>query len=106
YDQALYQTARISKTIRYVIPVSPGIYTVHLKFAELWQKEPGQRPMNIEINGKLFWKAWDPATVAGQVGMAIDLRAENITPDKDGQIILVISSAGENEAILQGLEIE
>jgi len=106
YDQALYQTARISKTLRYSIPVLPGIYTVHLKFAELWQKELSQRPMNIEINGKLFWEAWDPATVAGRVGMAIDLRAENITPDKDGLIILVISAVGENEAILQGIEIE
>jgi len=106
YDQALYQTARTGKTLRYSIPVSPGIYTIHLKFAELWNKDPGQRPMDIEINGNPFWKDWDPAAAAGKPGMAIDLRVENVTPDKDGYIILVISAVGDNKAILQGLEIE
>jgi hypothetical protein len=37
--------------------------------------------------------------------MAMDLRAENIVPDKEGKITLVIAAAGENEAILQGLQI-
>ena len=52
YDQRLYQTARAGKSFAYVLPVAPGIYKVHLKFAELWQSEAARRPMRIEINGR------------------------------------------------------
>jgi hypothetical protein len=79
---------------------------VHLQFAELWLKESGRRPMNIEINGQLRWQGWDPATAAGQMGMAADLRTEDIAPDKDGYITIRITAMGANDAILQGIEIE
>ena len=62
--------------------------------------------MNIEINGRRLWTNWDPLTAAGQAGMAANIRAEDITPDRDGFIQLRISSAGPNDAILQGIEIE
>jgi hypothetical protein len=91
YDQKLYQTARSGRSVSYKLPISPGLYIVHLKFAELWLKEPGQRPMNIEINGQLRWQGWDPATATGQMGMAADLRTEDIAPDKDGYISAVSS---------------
>ena len=106
YDQALYQTARSGKSISYSVPISPGLYSVHLKFAELWLKEAGQRPMNIEINGRPVRENWDPAQAAGQTGMAADIRAEDITPNKDGKITIHISATGANDAILQGIEIE
>ena len=106
YDQALYQTARSGKTIRYSIPVPPGLYTVHLKFAELWLKELGQRPMSIEVNGRVVHNNWDPAKAAGQIGMAADIRTENITPDKHNQITIQVTATGANDAILQGIEIE
>jgi hypothetical protein len=105
FDQAIYQTARTGKTLRYVFTVPPGLHEVQLKFAELWLNEIGKRPMHIDINGRRYWEAWDPGTAAGCLGMAMDLRAENIVPDKDGKITLVIAAAGENEAILQGLQI-
>jgi hypothetical protein len=106
YDQELYRTARTGRKIDYTFPVRPGLYTVHLKFAELWLKEPGKRPMDIEVNGRRVWKSWDPASAAGRLGMAADIRAEDITPDKDGHITLRLTSPGENGAILQGVEIE
>lgn len=106
YDQRLYQTARTGRTLQYRFAVPPGLYTVHLKFAELWLSEPGQRPMDIQINGRLFWKGWDPARAAGRVGMAADLRAEDITPDQEGAIVVTVTAAGAHEAIVQGLEIE
>jgi hypothetical protein len=105
YDQALYQTARSGRELRYELPAAPGLYTVHLKFAELWLQEPGQRPMDIEINGNPIQKSWDPAAFVGCTGMAIDLRAENITPDADDRIALVIRAAGEHDAILQAVEL-
>jgi len=106
YDQALYQTARSGREVVYSLTLAPGLYTVHLKFAELWLEEQGKRPIDIEINGRTLWKNWDPCTAAGEVGMAIDLRALNITPDGAGLITICIKSAGEHDAILQGIEVE
>lgn len=106
YDQALYQTARSGRTLSYAIPLPPGVYTAHLKFAELWQTETGQRPMNIEINGQRVRENWDPTTAAGQTGMAIDQRIEDVVPDSNGKISILLQGTGTNDAILQGIEIE
>jgi hypothetical protein len=106
HDQRLYQTARAGKIIAYRIPVTPGLYTVHLKFAELWLKERGKRPMDIEVAGRTIWKSWDPATAAEKPGMAADLRVDDVTPDRAGRITIRISAAGDEEAILQAIEIE
>jgi len=106
YDQALYQTARYAREIVYSLTVPPGLYTVHLKFAELWQEEPGKRPMDILINGRTLWASWDPCTAACETGMAIDLRTGNITPNNDGNITIRVTGIGDNGAILQGIEVE
>ena len=106
YDRGLYQTARTGKSFSYTLSLPPGLYSVQLKFAELWFKEPGKRPMNIEINGRRVREAWDPAQAAGELAMAADFRVEDVTPDKDGKIKIAISATGENEAILQGIGIE
>jgi hypothetical protein len=106
YDQNLYQTARSGKQITYKIPVSHGLYTVHLKFAELWQKKAGKRPMNVDVNGLRIRENWDPAQAAGELGMAIDLRIEDIAPDGNGLITIRVSAVGANDALLQGIEIE
>jgi hypothetical protein len=106
YDQKLYQTAQTGKTIGYRIAVPAGLYTVHLKFAELWCSQAGQRPMDIEINGRLVREKWDPATAAEQLKAAADVRVEDITPNAEGQIVIQVRAAGANDAILQGLEIE
>ena len=84
----------------------PGFYTVHLKFAELWLAKKGQRPMDIEVNGRVIRKSWDPATTAGRTQMAVDIRVDDIVPNKDGHIVIRISAAGANDAILQGIEVE
>ncbi|MBI2300423.1 MAG: hypothetical protein HYU66_16030 [Armatimonadetes bacterium] len=106
YDQALYQTARSGRSIRYAVPVPPGLYTVHLKFAELWLPEPGRRPMTILVNGRRVREAWDPATAAGQVGMAADFRVDDTAPNQHGHIVVEVRAAGPEDAILQGLELE
>jgi hypothetical protein len=106
YDQQLYRTARTGKSFQYAVPVMPGLYTVHLKFAEMWLNEEGKRPMNIEINGRRVWQKWDPATAAGQPAMAADVRVEDVTPNSAGQITIGVTAAGAHEAILQGIEIE
>jgi len=106
YDQALYQTARCAREIAYTLTLPPGLYTVHLKFAELWQEEPGKRPMDILINDRTLWANWDPCIAAGEAGVAIDLRAKNITPDSEGYITICVRARGEHDAILHGIEVE
>ncbi len=106
YDQELYRTARTGRRLTYDIPVSPGLYTVQLKLAELWLTEAGKRPMNITIGGRLVRESWDLAQAAGQLAMAADFRVDDVAPDKDGRIRIVLDAVGENEAILQGIEIE
>jgi hypothetical protein len=106
YDQELYRTARTGRKLAYSVAVPPGLYTVHLKFAELWITKPGDRPMNVEINGRTIRRNWDPATAAGQINMAADIRAENVAPDQNGRISIVVSATGANDAILQGIEVE
>jgi len=106
YDQAPYQTARSGREVAYTLTLPPGLYTVHLKFAELWLEEPGKRPMDILINGQARWANWDPCTAAGEAAMAIDLRGLNITPDSAGRITICARAVGEHDAILQGIEVE
>ncbi len=106
HDQSIYQTACAGKHLRYRVPVRPGLYSVHLQFAELWLPEVGKRAMDIQINGRLVRTAWDPASAAGQLSMAADFRVEDMTPDSTGHIVIDISACGDEEAILQGIEIE
>ena len=105
HDQPIYKTARAGQQLQYTVPVTPGLYTVHLKFAELWLPEAKKRPMDIQINGQRVWKDWDPATAAGQLAMAADI-GEHIAPDATGQIVIQVSARGDEEAIPQGIEIE
>jgi hypothetical protein len=64
-----------------------------------------KRPIHIDVHGRRYWEASDPGTAPGCNGMVMDFRAENIVPDKDDKITVVITAAGENEAILQELDI-
>lgn len=106
YDQDLYRTARNGQSFRYTFSLPQGLYNVHLKFAELWLKEPGGRPMDIEINGQFVRRSWDPATASGKPGRAAELRLEDVVPDQRGQITIKVTAVGEENAILQGIEIE
>lgn len=105
YDQPLYQTARTGRRISYRVPVQPGLYAVHLKFAELWLAEKEPRPMRVEINGTTMLHGFDPAA-AGQRSMSADRRFEKITPDARGFIAIDVVAEGHHGAILQAIEIE
>jgi len=106
YDQDLYRTARSGKHFRYTVAAAPGLYCVRLKCAELWLQDKGTRPMHIDVNGRRVREAWDAAEAAGELGMAADFMVEDVTPDRDGKIQIDFHAAGENDAIVQGIEIE
>jgi len=105
WDQALYRTARQGREIVYSIPLPPGHYCVQMKFAELQLSAPGERPMDIFINGLAVKTGWDPAAAAGEIGMATGIRVEDIAPDCNGFLTIRLVAAGANDAMLQALEI-
>ena len=106
YDYPLYQTAKTGQKIAYSFDLPAGLYSVRLKFAEMWLEKAGQRPMNVEVNGRVFYVDFDPFTAAGGKCKSIDIRAEDITPDSNGLITVLVKATGENDAILQGIEIQ
>ncbi|MHB9031970.1 MAG: malectin domain-containing carbohydrate-binding protein [Anaerolineae bacterium] len=105
YDAALYQTARSGREINYRLPVRPGIYELQLKFAELWDAAPGQRPVDIKVNGKLVRAGWDTAREAGRAEMATGLRLTGISP-VEGAIWVTLTATGSQPATIQALEVE
>jgi hypothetical protein len=106
YDFSLYQTSKSGKEIVYSFDLPVGLYSVRLKFAEMWLDKAGQRPMDIEVNGRLFFKDFDPFAAACGACKSIDVRAEDITPDANGKITVCVKGKGANPAILQGIEIQ
>ncbi len=105
-DQGLYQTARAGQEFTYRLPLPPGLYSVHLLIAELWREQTGERPMDIWINDQALVTGWDPATQAGAVGRAADLRLDGVAPDIDGCITVRCRACGECPAILQAIAID
>ncbi|MFA6567988.1 MAG: malectin domain-containing carbohydrate-binding protein, partial [Victivallales bacterium] len=105
WDQGLYRTARSGKQIVYKVSLPDGLYTIQLKFAELWLDRPGARPMDISVNGRVVKRGWDPAQAAGELAMATGIRVADVAPGKDGFISVRIVSSGGNDAIIQAIEI-
>lgn len=105
-DQGLYQSARAGQDFTVRLPLPSGLYSVHLLISELWQEQPGRRPMDIWINDQTLVTAWDPATHAGAVGRAADLRLDNVAPAADGCITVRCRACGEYPAILQAIAID
>lgn len=105
-DQGLYQSALAGEDFTVIVPLPPGLYSVHLLIAELWQEQAGRRPMDIWINGQPLATAWDPAIQAGTVGRAADLRLDQVAPGSDGCITVRCRACGECPAILQAIAID
>ena len=106
YDFPLYQSARADGKLEYSFDLPAGLYSVRMKFAEMWLDKAGKRPMDIEINGKLFYSNFDPFTVAGGKCKSIDVRAEDITPDKHGRVTIKIRAKGSEAAVIQAIEVQ
>ena len=108
YDQKLYQCGRIARDITYTLPLSDGLYSVHLKFAELWKTAATagcKRTMNIFVNDILMKQDFDPAEAAGWLNMAADVRLDDISPI-DGVMTIRVQATGELPALLQAVECE
>lgn len=106
FDQEIYRTARSGNMFTYTFTVPDRLYSIQLKFAELWSDKLGERPMDIYINNKLIWKDYDPATRAMKINKAADMRVDDIIPDKNNQIVIKVVAKSANAAILQGIQID
>ena len=49
---------------------------------------------------------WDPAVAAGHTGMAADIRAKHVIPDKRNTTTIRVSASRICNALLKGIEIE
>lgn len=70
-DPTLYQTERY-RNFTYSIPVTPGTYTVTLKFAELYWTAAGKRVFNVAIGGTPALSNFDVWAAAGGKDVAVD----------------------------------
>jgi hypothetical protein len=70
---ALYQNERYNTgPLTYTFSVPNGIYTVTLKFAEIWFTAAGKRVFHIVLNGQTVQSNFDIAAQAGGAFRAID----------------------------------
>ena len=105
YDGGLYATGRQGKEFEYRVPLAAASYSVHLKFAELVLGQPGERPIEIAINGKIYETGWDAADYVQEVNESSDIRFNGISP-VNGFINVKIRALGQNPAIVQSLEFD
>jgi len=84
----LYQFERNGKDFNYSLPVLPGQYEVHLRFAETSLKKEGERVFDVLINGKKALSHFDILHVAGAPDKAVDKSFRDVHPDADGLIHL------------------
>ena len=108
-DQSLYQTGR-EGNFSYSIPLEPGVYELHLHFAET---SYGQNPtigpeklrlFDVSVNGKPLLSGFDIGSDAAAATTADEKIFKDISPASDGRLHLEFSTR-RNEASLNGIEI-
>eukprot|EP00049_Salpingoeca_infusionum_P019151 m.360460 g.360460 ORF g.360460 m.360460 type:complete len:1084 (-) comp19057_c0_seq1:538-3789(-) len=91
-----------SSTLRYVVPVSPGLYSIRLHFVELFYTVPHSRVFSVTVNNQTFAR---DLSIYAQVGLLHALvieRTVNVTEPASVEIQLD-ASAGESK--INGIEV-
>ncbi len=110
-DPAIYRTSR-QGDFSYNIPLKPGIYELHLHFAETFYGPEdaggggeGSRIMTVTANGKPLLARFDVLADAGG-GRTADVRVfTGIAPEKDGMLHLNFSSVEGGRAMVSAIEL-
>jgi len=108
-DPVLYRRAR-EGDCQYDIPVKPGVYEVHLHFAELNRRgssgvsEEGERRFAVSLNGQPILPDFDIVADAPGSETADERVFKDISPTQDGRIHLRLSSLN-GEPLLSGIEV-
>jgi hypothetical protein len=100
-DPELYQSGREGQFV-YEIPLRPGIYELHLYFAETGVVSEALRSVGIAINGKPVSNL-DIASDAGGINTATVKIFTGISPSEDGFLRLMFQGTGPS--FLNALEI-
>ena len=110
-DPAIYRNSR-QGDFAYDIPLKPGVYELHLHFAETFYgpESPagggeGSRLIDLLVNGQPLLHDFDVIADSGG-DRAADVKAfPDISPAADGQLHLKFSSAGGGSAMVSAIEI-
>ena len=101
HDPDLFQNGREGQFV-YTIPLGPGVYELHLYFAETGVASDTLRSVNIAINGQPA-STFDVASDAAGVDTATVKIFKDISPAKDGFLHLIFQGGGPN--FLNAIEI-
>ena len=109
-DPSLFQTCRFG-IFSYHIPLRPGIYELHLYFAEQ-RFGPGDnrtggessRLFNISLNGHVLLESFDPLKDAGGPDTATEQVFKDVSPAKDGFLHLEFGKIN-SEPFVNAIEI-
>jgi len=101
-DQDLFQNGREGQFV-YAVPLHPGIYEVHLYFAETGVATDTLRSVNVAINAQPF-QAIDIASDAGGINTATMKVFRDVSPGKDGFVRIMMQGA-DGKSFLNALEI-
>jgi hypothetical protein len=109
-NPAMYRVAR-EGDFRYDIPLKPGVYELHLHFAEIIYGEDnaesagdGARRFHIRLNGKPLLTSFDIVRDAAGANVADERVFTDVSPAADGLLHLEFSSF-VGGALLSGIEI-
>ena len=87
HDPELFQNGREGQFV-YAIPLQPGIYEIHLYFAETGVETDTLRGVNVGINGQPP-SNFDVASDAGGANTATEKIFKDISPASDGMLHLM-----------------
>ncbi len=108
-DPDLYRKAR-EGDCQYDIPLKPGVYELHLHFAELARRgssgvgEESERKFSVSLNGEPILPAFDIVADAPGSETADERVFKDVSPAQDGQLHLRFSSLN-NKPLLSGIEV-
>jgi hypothetical protein len=109
-DPALYEKAR-EGDFQYDIPLAPGVYELHLHFAEILYSETldssglGVRKFHVILNGRTLLSEFDITMDAPGTNTADERVFKDMSPDKDGYLHLRFASVTAIKALLNGIEV-
>jgi DNA-binding winged helix-turn-helix (wHTH) protein len=109
FDPSLFQDARIGD-FSYHIPLSPGIYELHLYFAEpnigsTTGGSENSRVFHVALNGKLILSDFDVISDAGGAGIVDERVFKDVSPAPNGMLHIRFTSA-RSQAMVSAIVVE
>jgi N-acetylneuraminic acid mutarotase len=102
-DDRLYQDARITPMTYRISGLPDAVYRVELKFAEIQNRNPGQRQFDVIVNGSPYLIAFDIAALVGQ-NSALD-RTTLVSPVNGEITVQLARRQAQGEPILNAIRV-